>query len=37
MRLLNHKSNKFDELIIDMNQRNFVLTKLNRTSIEKHE
>ena len=32
MRLLNLKYNKIVELIIDMNQRNLVLTKLNRTS-----
>ena len=35
MRLLKRKNNEFDELIIDMNRRSLVLTKLNRTSIKK--
>ena len=34
MRLLNRKNNEFDELVIDMNRRNLVSTKLNRASIE---
>ena len=37
MSLLNRKNNEFDELVIDMNQRNLVLTKLNLTSIQKPE
>ena len=37
MRLLNRQNNEFDELVIDMNQRNLMLTKLNRTLIQKPE
>ena len=35
MRLLNRKNNEFDEIIIDMNRRKLMLTKLSRTSIQK--
>ena len=37
MKLFEWKNKKFDELIININRTNFVLTKLNRTTIGKSE
>ena len=37
MKLFKQKNNKFDELIININRTNLVLTNLNRTSIKKSE
>ena len=37
MKLFERRNNEFDELIIKINRINLVLTKLNRTFIQKSE